>query len=88
MEDDGFNAQESVKLYNDLLIEEIENHFPESSDVDIKFDSMTSASCEGYGWTVPAPKIERWIESVANRLYKTPDRWLVKKGDSVESESI
>lgn len=86
--DDNIDAQASCDLYDDLLIEQIESFFTEGSNVDIKLDCDTSASCEGHGWTIPAPNIERWIENVANKLYKQPDRWLVKKGASVESESI
>lgn len=86
--DDDIDAQASCDLHNDLLIEQVEAFFPEENNVDIKLDSITSASCVGYGWVIQAPKIEHWIENVANRLYKQPDRWLVKKGASIENESI
>lgn len=82
--EEDIDAQASVKLYDDLLIEEIENYFPEASDVEISFGPDTVAEVSGYGWNIKAPNIERWIENVANKLYKQPERWLVKKGSSIE----
>ena len=88
--DYDIDAQATCDYFDFLIMQEVKNRFNDPNEVpaSVVFGKVNQAEAIGYGISLPAPKIEDWIEDRTNLLYKQPDRWLVKKGTSVESSRI
>jgi hypothetical protein len=85
--DDDVDAQASCYYFDFLIMHDVKKRFDDDSEQPpaIEFRDFNRVEVKGYGFSIPAPKIEDWIDDLMNKLYKQPDRWLVKKGASVES---
>jgi hypothetical protein len=84
--DDDIDAQASCDYFDFLIMHDVKKRFDDPNEVtaSVVFGKVNQAEAIGYGISLPAPKIGDWIDDQMNKLYKQPDRWLVKKGASVE----
>lgn len=88
--DDDIDAQATCDYFDFLIMHEVKYRFDDIAEQvpGVEFKDFTRAEIKGYGLTIPAIQIEDLIEEIIEKLYKQPDRWLVKKGASVESPRI